>query len=176
MTGLATLLDLVPWSKIKQLPWKIIGIAVLALACFAAGWTAQGWRADARIAGNAADQAVARARSSEEARATERALSAGFAAQDSLLAEQRRKTDEEISRLGAGLSAGTVVLRVRAVCPAAGLPGGAADPGEYSGAGAVLDPAAGPDYLALRSGIERVEAKLAACQGVLGAMGGGKRE
>ncbi|WP_343656156.1 hypothetical protein [Cupriavidus sp.] len=33
----------------RALPWRAIGVAVLAAAIFAAGWVANGWRKDAEI-------------------------------------------------------------------------------------------------------------------------------
>lgn len=141
-------------------------LAVAAIAFFL-GWTAQGWRVGARIADNAADQAEARAQSSETARAVERDLAQGFALRDRLLAERRKSDDEENDTLRAGVDSGAVRLYVRAVCPAAGLPGSAADPGGGAGTPAELDPAARPDYHALRAGLKKTEAVLAACQGKL---------
>lgn len=141
-------------------------LAVAALAFFL-GWIVQGWRLDARIAETASQQADARAASSETARATEHDLAQGFALRDRLLTEQRKSADAENDRLRAGLDSGAVRLYVRAVCPAAGLSGAAADPGGGAGTAAELDPAARPDYLALRAGLSKTETVLAECQGAL---------
>lgn len=78
-----------------------------------------------------------------------------------------RTAQNETLRLRDRLASGSVGLRIAATCPqstprlgAQTAPGARVD----TGTGAELDPVARQAYFALRDGINRVDAKLAACQ------------
>lgn len=77
-----------------------------------------------------------------------------------------RNAEVEDDRLRADVDAGHQRLRVQATCPAAGggVPSAGAAAGVGYGTRAELDPAARSTYFALRAGIQRVTAQLAACQ------------
>lgn len=85
-----------------------------------------------------------------------------------------KDAENENSRLNSCLRRGTCGLRVAAVCPIPGsvMPTAATGGGVDSGAGARLDAGAEPAYLAVRSGINRVQTKLAACQQSLSVLTG----
>ncbi len=120
------------------------------VAAFVAGWTVNGWRGVAKSA---------------DAQAQIEVMVARLRASDDLHAAKLQEAQNETSRLRDRVSAGPVRLLVAAKCP--DVPQAASAPGVDSGTRAELDPAARSAYFALRDGINRAEAKLAACQGEL---------
>lgn len=79
--------------------------------------------------------------------------------------KQWRAAQNETNRLR---NAGSYGLRVRALCPDSGQSAqGATNASLDTGTGAELAPVARQAYFALRDGIDRTEAKLAACQAEL---------
>ncbi|MDX3986183.1 MAG: lysis system i-spanin subunit Rz [Achromobacter sp.] len=148
--------------------------AVGGLIAGSAAWKAQGWRYGAEIAAMKEDQAARVAESQRQAReilerrvaevgqVNERNAKAEWAAYGGM-----RNAQVQDDSLRADVDSGRQRLLVAATCPTAssGVPkaGTAARVGD--GARAELDPAARPDYFALRAGIQRVTAQLAACQG-----------
>lgn len=155
--------------------WRGYAAAALAGALIAGGvaWTAQGWRYGAVVATMRADQSDRVAESQRHAREilqrryaavaeiNERNARAEWVAYGGL-----RSAQIEDQRLRADVDAGRQRLHVAAACPAAGggVPKSGAGAGMGNGARAELDPAARSDYFALRAGIQRVTAQLAACQ------------
>ena len=135
------------------------------VGAFLAGWTVNGWRG-AAAADEKALQALKEATDARTLAESERdALAARLRASDDLHAAQLRKAQDETNSLRDRVSAGPVRLLVAAKCPAApNLPEAASAPGVDSGTRAELDPEARSAYFALRDGINRAEAKLAACQ------------
>lgn len=152
---------------LKGLRWQAIGLAALAIALIGIGWTAQGWRKDARWNEREAAIATANTKASEAAREREQVLADAIAIIDSEHTAERTKADAENSRLRAAVADGAVRLFIRAACPAAGLPQAAAGPGLDHGTRAELNSDARSDYHALREGLTRQDRKLAACQEVL---------
>lgn len=143
-----------------------LALAAAALVgAFLAGWTVNGWRGKA-AADKKALQSLKEATDARTLAEGQRdALAARLRASDDLHAAQLRKAQNETNSLRDRVSAGPVRLLVAAKCPAApNLPQAASAPGVDSGAGAELDPFARSAYFALRDGINRAEAKLAACQ------------
>lgn len=148
---------------------RLIGAAILAVALFAAGWTAQGWRAGRELAElrqSYADAALQGQRDEDE---RQQVIADAFAMIDEDRTKERAKDHEEIESLRAAVDGGTVRLRVAARCPPAGLPAAAA--GARLGDGAAPDLAADarPAYFALRSGLAGQEKQLRACQDLLRA-------
>ena len=135
------------------------------VAAFVAGWTVNGWRG----AATADEKALQDLKTATDARTLAEgqrdALAARLRASDDLHAAKLQEAQNETNRLRDRVSAGPVRLLVAAKCP--DVPQAASAPGVDSGAGAELDPAARSAYFALRDGINRAEAKLAACQGEL---------
>lgn len=147
--------------------------AVGALIAGGAAWKAQSWRYNAEIAEMKVTQAGRVAASQRQAReilerrvaevgqVNERNAKAEWAAYGGM-----RNAQVQDDVLRADVDAGRQRLHVAATCAAAssGVPqtGAAARVGD--GARAELDPAARSDYFALRAGIQRMTAQLAACQ------------
>lgn len=154
---------------LKGLPWRAIGIAVVAAGLFLGGWSANGWRWSARWAERETAIADARTKASEEAREREKVLADAIVMIDAEHTAERTKADAENADLRAAVAAGSKRLFVNVACPAAGLPQAAAGTGLGAGTRAELDPDARPDYHALREGLMRQESKLAECQDVLRA-------
>jgi len=151
---------------------KLALIAALLVIGFGTGWTVQGWRKEGQIqALTAAHQRLvaeswrAGFERNKKLQADRDALALSLVGIGTVAANQKRKDDAEIDRLNARLRDGTLRLRVPVVCPApaAGLPGSTAGRSVDSGAGAELDPAARPDYLALRSALKDAERQINAC-------------
>lgn len=150
--------------------------AAFAVGAFIAGgaaWKAQGWRYGADISALKADESARVADSQRQAREilerrvaevdqiNERNAKAEWAAYGGM-----RNAQVQDDGLRADVDAGRQRLHVAASCPAAG--GGVSQAGAAAGVGdgtrAELDPAARPDYFALRAGIRQVTAQLEACQ------------
>ncbi len=148
-----------------------IRLAVAAgclVAAFGAGWSGgwgvNGWRLSSAYNAERVTQRDAAAEVLRLALADrDRKADTLRAANDTNLAKLQGAQDET-NLLRTRLASGTGGLRVRAICPTAPVPQAAPASGVGDGAGAELDPAARRDYFALRDGINRVEAKLAACQ------------
>lgn len=163
-------------AAIKMLAgWKGYAAAAALSAAVAGGaaWTAQGWRYGAQIADMRATESDRVAESQRQAREilarrvaevgqiNERNAKAEWAAYGGM-----RNAQLQDDALRADVDAGRQRLHVAASCPAAGggMSQGRAAARVGDGARAELDPAARPDYFALRAGIQRVTAQLEACQ------------
>lgn len=155
--------------------WKGYAAALLVGAVVAGGaaWTAQGWRYGAQIATLRADEAGRVAESQRQAREIlqRRHAEVGDINAQNAKAEWAayggmRNAQIQDDGLRADVDAGRQRLHVAATCPAASS--GVSETGARArlgdGARAELDPSARPDYFALRAGIQRVTAQLAACQ------------
>lgn len=154
-------------TMLRGLPWKAIGAIALAAGIFFGGWTVNGWRWQSKWNTRETAYSKAAEKSSEEARAKEADWNASFAAVDKERETERTKANEEIARLRAAVDDGTVRLRVRAHCPAPGLPQSAGAPGNGDAAAPELDSAARQDYFALRQGILDLESQLNEAQDLL---------
>ncbi|WP_312994956.1 lysis system i-spanin subunit Rz [Achromobacter animicus] len=159
----------------KLTGWKGYVAAALAgvLLAGAAAWTVQGWRYGAQIAGMRADQADRVAESQRHAREilqrryaevseiNERNAKAEWAAYGGI-----RSAQTQNESLRADVDAGRQRLHVAATCTAASR--GVSEAGSAARVGhgtrPELDAATRSDYFALRAGIQRVTAQLAACQ------------
>lgn len=155
--------------------WRGYAAVAVAGAVLVGGaaWTAQGWRYGAQIATMRADEAGRVAESQHQAREilqrrhaevgeiNERNAKAEWAAYGGM-----RNAQVQDDGLRADVDAGRQRLHVAATCTAAGggMPKTGAGARVGDGARAELDPVARPDYFALRAGIRRVTAQLAACQ------------
>lgn len=155
--------------------WKGYAAALLVGAIVAGGaaWKAQSWRYGAVISGMKADQSGRVAESQRQAREIleRRAVEVGQINERNAKAEWAayggmRNAQVQDDSLRADVDAGRQRLHVAATCPAAssGVPKAGAGARVGHGARAELDPAARPDYFALRAGIRRVTAQLEVCQ------------
>lgn len=153
---------------ITAIPWRAIGIALVAALLFGAGWTVNGWRYEGRIAKSTAQAAFDQTTASEKARMDEQTWRNRYAALDQETTRKMSEARNEIEALRARVESGAVRLRVSATCPGkTDLHAGAGATGLDHGAGAELDPDARSAYFALRAGLIRVETKLAAAQDAL---------
>lgn len=155
--------------------WKGYAATALACALVAGGgvWKVQSWRSAAKIAEMRSDESDRVSEAQRQAREilqrryaavgeiNERSAKAEWAAYGGL-----RSAQIEDDGLRADVDAGRQRLLVRADCPTAhgGVSGAGAAAGVGDGARAELDPTARSDYFALRAGLQRVTAQLAACQ------------
>jgi prophage endopeptidase len=160
---------------------KLAMIAGALAAAFGTGWAVNGWRLGDKVSKLEATHATTVADSMREGL---REFSRVVAERDAKQAQLNRiaadglaaiaKAKNETDRLRRCLADGTCGLRIRATCPppAPDVPGAPGGGGVATAPAPFLDPAAGPDYLALRENITLTEATLATCQKALGAFGG----
>ena len=155
--------------------WKGYAAAASLALVFGAGsaWIAQGWRYGAEISRMRADESgrvadaqrqareILQRRYAEVAEINERNAKAEWAAYGGM-----RSAQIEDDGLRADVDAGRRWLHVAASCPAAsgGVPEAGTGASVDHGTRAELDPAARSTYFALRAGIRKVTAQLAACQ------------
>lgn len=140
-------------------PYRYLALTVAAVLCLLAAY-AQGRSDGADLVQGRWDKATLAA---TQAWGAERdLLSAKLAAADDKNARDLRTYQNETNHLRGLLLAGTGSLRIAASCHQAPSPAGSTR--VDSGAGAELDPTARQSYFALRDGIDRATAQLAACQ------------
>jgi prophage endopeptidase len=151
--------------------WK--GYVLVAVASAWMVWLVQGWRYSAQISSLNAQHDRALADAANAAKAQQDKLTAErddlaqrWAKSESDLYGKLRDAETKNDQLRADVDAGTQRLRVRATCPkpADHVPQTGTGAGLDDGTAAELDPAARPDYFALRQGIERVTKQLQAWQ------------
>lgn len=131
-----------------------IGGAVLV----AAGWAAWNWNGTSQYkAGYAQAKADTRAQADAQALASASRLVALEHAHNEI---ERLKREKE-NALAAAVDAGRVRLRVNATCPSVPK---TTDPGVGGGTRPELTAAARQDYLALRSGVVKVQQELELCR------------
>lgn len=146
---------------------KPLAIALTAAAVFGSGWAVNGWRLGTKNAQEAAGRAET-ARKVLAQRTDERdALADRLRASDDLSYLLLQGAQDETTDIGGSVLAGERRLLIAAKCPTPGVPEAASAPGVDPDPRAELDPEAGRAYLDLRTGINRTEAKLVACQGQL---------
>lgn len=132
-------------------------IAAAATAAFLAGFTVNGWRLGEQIQQERTEREQTQ-RTDADARALELWAADQRAQQEITEHEKRLATFERCIAAGAGCGLRVKVRTVAGVCP-----GEAASVGAGVEQTAELDPAARPDYRAVRSGIQRLEAALRVC-------------
>ena len=141
-----------------------LAAALLAIA-FLAGWTERGIRAR----NDELERSVEFEKRLKGAIDERDALALQLKTSDDNHAQALRKAQDETNLLRDRVSAGAVGLRIAAKCHAAAtrVSEAASSAGLGDGAGAELDGTARQAYFALRDGIDRASAQLAACQGEL---------
>lgn len=150
------------------IPLRLALAAGSLLAAFSGGWAVNGWRLQSAHEAERLQAAQDASETLRLAKASRDALAGRLRASDDLHAAELQKAQDETNRLRDRVSAGPVRLFVAAKCPATGtVPEAAHAPGVDPGARAELDSAARSTYFALRDGIDRAQAKLAACQAEL---------
>lgn len=147
--------------------WVQLAVAVVISASLLTAGIERSRRKDvqAEFATYRADQERA-ARAETDRLTRERdALATRLSTIDAEATAALRKAQNENATLRNRLAAGTVGLRVKAVCAASGERPSTAQGGRLdTGTTAVLDPSVRQDYLDLRSNITGTESKLSACQ------------
>lgn len=143
-----------------------LGGLILALAgAFWAGWAGNGWRLNAENDRERLELAKQAARQLDAMTADRDAKAAELATSNDKHLAELQGAQNETNRLRDCLRTGSCGLRVAATCPDyPSVPQATAAPGVDSGTRAELTPDAESAYFALRDGIDRTEAKLAACQ------------
>lgn len=140
-------------------PYRYLALTVAAVLCLLAAY-ALGRSDGADLVQGRWDKATLAAAKAWE---TERdRLNAKLTAANDKNTQDLRTYQDETNRLRGLLLAGSGGLRIAASCPP--TPGTAGSARVDSGAGAELDPIARHSYFALRDGIDRATAQLAACQ------------
>lgn len=150
----------------------MIGRAYLAAGAlavaFAAGWAVNGWRLNAAHDSEALRAAEVARGALALAEAEKEALAADLRASRDLFDQKLKDAQHETDRLSDRLAAGAGGLRIAAKCPApAAVPQTAPAASVDPDPGAELDSTARRAYFALRRGIDRTAAQLAACQSEL---------
>lgn len=153
---------------------RVVAAGAALVAAFGAGVVVQGWRGGAEIDRLRAQHSGAVATANRTALVLQRRLddernaaAERLAQIDSTGTAKLREAQYETNRLQRCIADGTCGLRVRTVERAcsAGDVSGAATPGRVDArAGTELAPDARSAYFDLRAGLNRMQAKLAACQ------------
>lgn len=146
--------------------WKAVAMIILVILLCAHVESCTANKYELRLSRSETALAKQMVRLEERRRKQEQDWLAYNASIDELGTQALREKQIEIDRLRADLAADRSRLRVKARCPAA-VPEAPTAPSLGGGEGAVLDPGAEQDYLALREGIGRLEVKLDACQNLL---------
>ncbi|MDN7179123.1 lysis protein [Caballeronia sp. SEWSISQ10-4 2] len=140
---------------------KAIAVLVAAALLFGAGWTVNGWRADAEINTLKSGYDKTAADATEKARATEQGWQKKVADIDKQRSKELEDAKLENARLSAAVAAGDVRLRVRASCSASsGLPQAPGAAGMADEGTAELDSDARQDYFALRDQLAESEKQI----------------
>jgi len=132
--------------------------AIGGAALVAAGWAAWNWHGTGQYKAGYA-QALADTKAQADAQAL--ASASQLAALEHAHNEIERLKREKENALAAAVDAGRVRLRVNATCP--GVPK-AADTSVGAGTRPELDASARQDYLALRSGVVKIQQELELCR------------
>ncbi|WP_341914527.1 lysis system i-spanin subunit Rz [Ferrovibrio terrae] len=147
--------------------WKPLACLLLAAGIFFAGWKAQGWRYEARLAAMDAAQADAHAEAQKLALRRLVAEQARYADIDNAKTKELTDARTEVDRLRNDVAAGRRRLQY-ATRPADHCqPGAAAAAGLDHARPAELTADARQAYFDLRAGIAERETMLSACQAIL---------
>lgn len=157
---------MIGWLKASPLgPYlaalRIAAVVLAVGAVFAAGWTAQGWRWEARQAALERDYDAARDKAVAEAEARRQRVAAAYARLDAQHYQEMTDAQADLDRLRADLAAGRKRLLVHAACPApAAVPAGAGTPGVGDAAAPELRGDAEQAFHDLRRQLAAVTAQL----------------
>lgn len=141
---------------------KLSVLALLLMGAFCGGYKAADYHLTARATADALKRAQDAEKASAEAIAAYNHLAGELSAANDKHTNELRSAQNETNHLRDRIAAGAGSLRVSATCPPS--PGLNAGSHVDSGTWAELDPAARLAYFALRDGIDRASAQLAACQ------------
>ena len=137
---------------------------VVGVAAFSGGYKVADWRLTAKANAEALERTQRAEKARDEAIAAYNHLAGELATSNDRHTNELRNAQNETTRLRDRLNAGSIGLRIAGTCPRVGeaqsAPGARVD----TGTGAELDSTARRAYFALRDGIDRASAQLAACQ------------
>lgn len=137
---------------------------VVGVAAFGGGYKVADWRITAKANAEALERAQRAEKARDEAITERDKLAGELATKNDQHTDELRKAQNETNRLRDRLRDGSIGLRIAGTCPRLGdaqaAPGARVD----TGTGAELAEPARRAYFALREGIDRASAQLAACQ------------
>jgi len=149
---------------IPDLKTAAIVALVVGVAAFSGGYKVADWRLTAQANADALERAQRAEKALADMTADRDALAGKLSAANDKHANDLRNAQNETNRLRDRLANSSSGLRIAATCPRVGetqsAPGARVD----TGTGAELDSTARRAYFALRDGIDRASAQLAACQ------------
>ena len=150
---------------IPDIKTAAIAALIAGLLAFAGGYKVADWRLTGQYTAEKLDAAQGAAKALA-AMTNERDILAGkLSAANDRHTDELRKAQNETNSLRDRLRAGSIGLRIAATCPESRLgPQAASGARVDSGTGAELGETARRAYFALRDGIDRASAQLAACQ------------
>lgn len=138
---------------------------IVGVGAFGGGYKVADWRLTGRYTAEKLEAAKGAAEALKTMTAARDQLSLALSAANNRKLDDLRKAQDETTRIRDRLYSGDIRLRINARCPEYPLgPKTAAGSGVDSGTGAELDTTARRAYFALRDGIDRASAQLAACQ------------
>lgn len=149
---------------IPDLKTAVVVALVVGVAAFAGGYKVADWRLTAQANAEALERAQRAEKARDEAITERDALAAKLATANDKHANDLRNAQNETTRLRDRLNAGSIGLRIAGTCPRLGNPQAAPGARVDTGTGAELDSTARRAFFALRDGIDRASAQLAACQ------------
>ncbi len=142
----------------------IVAVIVGVLA-FGGGWEANGWRLTGQYTAEKLEASQEAAKALAAMTADRDQLAGKLTAANDQHTTELRKAQNETNSLRDRLANSSSGLRIAATCPESRLGPQAPSPARVdTGTGAELDSTARRAYFALRDGIDRASAQLAACQ------------
>lgn len=142
---------------------KMIAAVLFLMLVAYAGWTAQGWRMDAKLDAEHAQYAKLLAQERDSALTKQLTLGAEIAKIDEQREREKANADKQIKTLRSQLDSGAVSLHFNAACPA-GVSTDAAATGGADAAGPRLDRSAESAYLTLVGRIHQAERMIGGLQ------------
>lgn len=150
---------------IPDIKTAAIAALIAGALAFAGGYKVADWRLTGRYTAEKLEAAQGAAKALADMTDERDKLAGKLTAANDLHTNELRNAQNETNRLRDRLNAGFSGLRIAAICPAARLDAQASSPARVdTGTGAELDSTARRAYFALRDGIDRASAQLAACQ------------
>lgn len=138
---------------------------VVGVVAFGGGYKVADWRLTGQYTAEKLEANQEAAKALADMTAERDALAGKLSAANDKHTNELRNAQNETNRLRDRLNAGSSGLRIAAICPGPRLDSQAASPARVdTGTGAELDSTARRAYFALRDGIDRASAQLAACQ------------
>lgn len=138
---------------------------VVGVAAFGGGYKVADWRLTGQYTAEKLEAAKTAAKALADMTDERDKLAGKLSAANDLHTNELRNAQNETTRLRDRLNAGSSGLRIAATCPAARLGPQTSSPARVdTGTGAELDSTARRAYFALRDGLDRASAQLAACQ------------